>query len=265
MQTKVLFGSYVPISSWWHQLNARIKLILCLWFVCLVFIANNWLSNLVLVGLLMLTMLTTRVPLKFYWHGIRGLLAVIAMTVLIQLLFSSGGEVYWHWWIFTITANGLRQCGTIFLRFFLIINVSTALTATTDSLSLANGLAALLKPLKVLKVPVNQITMMIAIALRFVPTLFNEVNVIMNAQRARGVRFNQGGLVHRLRSLVPIMVPLLVGSFKRADELATAMEARGYDPDASRSQYRIMQWKRIDTWLVIVMVAITCSLIWLRK
>ncbi|EHS87161.1 ABC transporter permease component [Limosilactobacillus gastricus PS3] len=264
MNNKVLFGSYVPTNSWLHRLDPRAKIIACFWFVILVFFAKNFWTYAWLTFILGIAMVMTKISFKMYWNGIKVLIGLITFTVAIQILFSSGGTVYWQWGILAITSGGLKQALVIIMRFVLIINASTVLTLTTESLELATGLEILMKPLQALKVPVNQLTMMMSIALRFVPTLMNEVTTIMNAQRSRGVNFNEGSLIKRIKQLVPIMVPLLVSSFKRADELATAMEARGYNPDQARSQYRVIAWQRQDTQAMVAMLVVTIALGLLR-
>lgn len=264
MNNKVLFGSYVPTNSWLHRLDPRAKIIACFWFVILVFFAKNFWTYAWLTLILGIAMVMTKISFKLYWNGIKVLIGLITFTVAIQILFTSGGTVYWHWGILVITSGGLKQALVIIMRFVLIINASTVLTLTTESLELSTGLEILMKPLKIFKVPVNQLTMMMSIALRFVPTLMNEVTTVMNAQRSRGVNFNEGSLVKRIKQLVPIMVPLLVSSFKRADELATAMEARGYNPDQERTQYRVVEWQNQDTQAIVAMVVITIALFVLR-
>lgn len=240
MFTKVLFGRFVPTNSIIHRLDPRAKLVLSLYFIVVIFLANSlatyaWLT-LVTIGVILLT----KVPLKFFWDGIRPLVWIIMFTVILQIMFSSGGHVYWQWGILSITHFGIQNGVYIFLRFLLIICMSTVLTLTTQPLMIADAVESLLKPLAKIKVPVYELALMLSIALRFVPTLMDEAQKIMNAQRARGVNFGTGSLLKRVRSLIPILIPLFISAFNRAEELATAMEARGYSGGEGRSKYRLL-------------------------
>lgn len=264
MDNRALFGMYFPGNSLIHRLDPRLKMVACFWFVVLVFFAHGWASNLLLIVLLLAVIRLSRVVFAKYWAGVRGLMGVILFTALIQALFSSGGTAYWQWGIMAVTSAGLVQAVLLMLRFFLIITGSTVITVTTTPLELADAIAALLKPLKVLHLPVNQLAMMLSIALRFVPTIMNEVTMIMNAQRARGVDFNSGSLLKRAKHLVPVLIPLFVAAFKRAEELAVAMEARGYDPNQPRTKYRQLHWQRRDSLALAVPVFVTLAFIGLR-
>lgn len=248
MNSKIVLGSYIPINSILHRLDPRMKLLMCIAYVILVFFVNSWETALWLGIILILGIVLSKVKLRQYWQGIKPLFWIILITVVFQLLFSSGGHIYWRWGIMSITYDGLINSLIILYRFIVIILASTVLTVTTQTVQIADGLAWLMKPLAYLKVPVNQITLMISIALRFVPTIMDETGKIMKAQRSRGMDFNQGKLFVRIHHLVPILIPLFVNSFKRAEELATAMEARGYDPNAPRTHYRQLVWRRADTW-----------------
>lgn len=186
MNNKIVFGSYVPIDSLLHRLDPRMKLLMCVWYVVLVFFANSWGTSLWLLAALLGAMLLSRVSLRQYWQGLRPLAWVIVFTVVFQVLFSSGGKLYWHWGIMSITHDGLVNSLIIFYRFMVIITASTVLTATTPTLRIADGLDWFMRPLKFLKVPVNQITLMLSIALRFIPTIMDEAGKITNAQRSRG-------------------------------------------------------------------------------
>lgn len=251
MTNRVLFGSYVPGTSGLHRLDPRLKLLTCFWYVILIFAVNSAWGYLFMALCLVGLMILSKVPIRFYWAGIRPLVWVILITVVVQLLFSSGGTTYWRWGILAVTAGGLSQAGVIFCRFILIITASTVLTVTTAPLQLARAIETLMRPLAKLRVPVNQIAMMISIALRFIPTIMDEVMTIMQAQRARGVNFAAGGLLTRAKRLVPIMIPLFVSAFRRAEDLATAMEARGYDPEGERTHYRQLRWQHQDSWALV--------------
>lgn len=264
MNNSVVFGSYVPLDSPIHRLDPRAKLMVCFWYVILVFFANGLWTNLWLTVFLIGLILMTRVPFSAYWRGVKPMLWIILFTIAVQILFSSGGHVYWHWGWMAITSGGVHQCGLIFARFMLIIISSTVLTATTPPLQLADAVESIMQPLKYLHVPVNAIALMLSIALRFIPTIVNEVHQIMNAQRARGANFDSGNILSRAKRLVPVLIPLFVSSFKRAEDLATAMDARGYDPDGRRTKYRVLHWQWRDTIAALVMVVCSLILVFVR-
>lgn len=264
MNSKIVFGSYVPVKSILHRLDPRIKLIMCIIYVILIFFVNNFLAAIWLLLALLAAIKLSNVGLRQYWQGIKPLFLIILITVAFQILFSSGGKTYWHWEIMAITHDGLINSLIIFYRFIVIITASTVLTATTQTFQIADALAWLMKPLQIIKVPVNQITLMLSIALRFVPTIMDETNKIMKAQRARGINFNAENLLTRIKHLVPILIPLFVNSFKRAEELATAMEARGYDPNAPRTHYRQLVWHKNDAWAGLVLLIVTVGLVCIR-
>lgn len=264
MNDKMVLGSYVPLNSVLHRLDPRMKLLLCVWYVVLVFFANSWLTAGWLLVVLGGAMVASKVSIHQYWSGIKPLAWVILFTVAFQVLFSSGGKEYWHWGIMSITQDGLVNSLIIFFRFMVIITASTVLTATTPTLRIADGLDWYMRPLKYLKVPVNQITLMLSIALRFIPTIMNEAGKIISAQRSRGMKFNEGSLVQRIKHLTPILIPLFVNSFKRAEDLATAMEARGYDPDSPRTHFRQLHWGKGDAGALLIIIIATIILFIVR-
>ena len=189
---------------------------------------------------------------------------IIAFTTLFQLFLTSGGATIFRFAFIRITELGLSQAGIIFSRFILIIFFSTLLTLTTTPLSLSDAVESLLKPLKVFKVPAHEIGLMLSMSLRFVPTLMDDTTRIMNAQRARGVDFGEGKLVQKVKSIIPILIPLFASSFKRADALAIAMEARGYNGGEGRTRFRRLAWKRNDS-LAIISLLILGILLYILK
>ncbi|QCZ46452.1 Cobalt import ATP-binding protein CbiO 1 [Levilactobacillus brevis] len=256
IMSNFIFGRYLPLDSVVHRLDPRAKLMLSFCYIIVVFLANNIWSYAILIAFTVGAILSSKISLGFFLKGIRPLLWLIVFTVVLQLLFSpAGGHTYFHWAFINVTQDGLINAGYIFVRFLLIIMMSTLLTLSTQPLDIATGLASLMKPLRWVKVPVDTLAMMLSIALRFVPTLMDEATKIMNAQRARGVDFGEGGLFKQAKSLIPLMVPLFMSAFNRAEDLSTAMEARGYQDSEHRSQYRILTWQRRDTvtWLLFLL------------
>lgn len=264
MMDKLIFGRYIPGDSIIHRLDPRAKLLASFYFIGIIFLANNWQTYLFLFAFTMATIALSKIKYKFFINGVKPLIWLILFTVVLQVLFSRGGEVYFEWGPIVISQFGLLNGVFIFCRFVLIIFMSTLLTLTTAPLALTDAIEFLLRPLNVVKFPVHEIALMLSIALRFVPTLMDETEKIMNAQRARGVDFGEGNVFQQMKSIVPLLVPLFVSSFNRAEELATAMEARGYQGGEGRTKYRLLKWKRNDTLVILVYAVVTVLLEYLR-
>lgn len=250
----MILGRYIPGNSIIHQLDPRGKLLSMFLFIFLLFWANNIQTNVLLFAFVFGLMYVTRISVAFYVKGLKSMIFIIAFTTLFQLFATSQGTVLYHWWFFRVTDQGLMQAAIIFCRFLLIIFYSTVLTVTTTPLSLADAVEKILTPFKIIKVPAHEIGLMLSMSLRFVPTLVDNTNRIMNAQRARGVDFGEGNLLKKIRSFIPILIPLFASSFKRADALAIAMEARGYRGGEGRTRYRNLQWKIKDTLAIVVIL-----------
>ena len=261
---KLILGRYIPGNSIIHRLDPRSKLLAMFLFILLIFWANNLVTNLLLFVFVFSLVLLSKVPLKFFLKGIQSMVFIIAFTTLFQLFLTSGGATIFQFAFIRITEAGLSQAGIIFSRFILIIFFSTLLTLTTTPLSLSDAVESWLKPLKVFKVPAHEIGLMLSMSLRFVPTLMDDTTRIMNAQRARGVDFGEGKLVQKVKSIIPILIPLFASSFKRADALAIAMEARGYNGGEGRTRFRRLAWKRNDS-LAIISLLILAILLYILK
>ncbi|GCF94323.1 energy-coupling factor transporter transmembrane protein EcfT [Enterococcus florum] len=264
MMNKLIFGRYIPGDSIIHRLDPRAKLVASFYFIAIIFLANNWQSYLCLGIFTFVAILLSKINLRFFFRGVRPLIWLILFTVILQILFTRGGTLYWSWGVFSLSEYGIQNGLFIFCRFILIIFMSTLLTLTTPPLSMSDAIESLLRPLHVLHVPVHEIALMLSIALRFVPTLMDETEKIMNAQRARGVDFGEGSLIQKVKAVVPLLIPLFVSSFNRAEDLATAMEARGYRGGEGRSKYRILKWSNRDSGVIVVFVIVTIGLIVLR-
>ncbi|KRL97878.1 energy-coupling factor transporter transmembrane component T family protein [Liquorilactobacillus satsumensis] len=262
---KIILGRYIPGASFVHRLDPRSKLILSFFFIVVIFFANNVQSYLLLGVFTLFCVYLSKISLAFFIKGVRPLIWLILFTVVLQIFFTRGGQVYWQFGPFSVTHFGLVNGGFVFCRFVLIIFMSTLLTLTTAPLEIASALEALMLPLKKFKVPVYEISLMISIALRFVPTLMDETEKIMNAQRSRGVNFGEGSLIKQLKAVVPLLIPLFVGAFNRAEDLATAMEARGYRGGEGRTKYRVHFWKRRDTLSCVLFGLLTLLLLFLRN
>jgi energy-coupling factor transport system permease protein len=263
--SKLILGRYINGDSLVHKLDARGKIFLSFYFIVIVFLCNNWQSYTFLLAFVLGCVGLSKIKLGFFIKGLKPLIWLILFTVILQLFFATGGSVYWEFGPLRITSFGLVNAVFVFCRFVLIIFMSTLLTLTTTPLEIADGIEALMMPLNKLKVPVYEIALVLSIALRFVPTLMDETEKIMNAQRSRGVNFGEGSLLQQIKAVIPLLIPLFVSSFNRAEDLATAMEARGYQGGAGRTKYRQMIWSVKDTLALIVFLLVTVLLVWLRK
>jgi len=252
----MILGRYIPGNSIVHRLDPRSKLVAMILLIIIVFWANNPITNVILFVATGIFVALSEVPLSLFF--------LIAFTTLFQLFFISGGDVLFEMGFIKITSHGIEQAGIIFCRFVLIIFFSTLLTLTTMPLSLATAVESLLEPLKRFKVPVHEIGLMLSMSLRFVPTLMDDTIRIMNAQKARGVDFGEGNIIQKVKAMIPILIPLFATSLKRADSLATAMEARGYQGGNGRSQYRQLNWMNKDS-VALLLVCVLGLILFLLK
>lgn len=262
---KILFGRYVPGTSFVHRMDPRAKLILSLIYIVAVFMANSWSAYAVSFIIALTIIASSGIASKFFWDGVKPLIGVILLTVVIQVFFGVGGHVYWHWGILSITSDGLLNAVYIAIRFVLIILVSTALTLSTSPLEISGAIESLFTPLKKIHFPVYEMALMLSIALRFVPTLIDETEKILNAQRSRGANFSSGSIMARLKKLVSILIPLFESAFNRAEELATAMESRGYQGGEGRSKYRVLNYTKNDIIGTIFMMVSVALIMVLRN
>lgn len=264
MMDKLIFGRYIPGESIIHRLDPRAKLLASFYFIGIIFMCNNWQSYLTMFVFTVGVILLSKVSIKFFVRGVKPLIWLILFTVILQVLFTRGGTVYFEFGFISLTQLGIMNGAFIFCRFVLIIFMSTLLTLTTPPLSLSDAIEYLLRPLKVVKFPAHEVSLMLSIALRFVPTLMDETEKIMNAQRARGVDFGEGNLAQKMKAIVPLLIPLFVSSFNRAEDLAIAMEARGYQGGEGRTKYRVLHWQVRDSLVVVVFALLTVALYFLR-
>lgn len=261
----LILGRYIPGDSWIHKLDPRTKLMGTMFFILIIFLANNWITYGLLFLFTLVALKLSGLRLSFFLKGLRPLIGLIFLTVLLQIFFTAGETVYFSWGIFQLTKEGIVSGAFIFSRFVMIILMSTLMTLTTMPLSLTDALEYLMHPLNTIKVPVHEIALMLSIALRFVPTLMDETEKIMNAQRARGTDFGEGSLIQQMKAIVPLLVPLFISSFNRAEELANAMEARGYRGGEGRTKYRILKWKTRDSVAMGTLVFVAGALLVLRS
>ena len=246
MLKDITLGQYFPGQSVIHRLDPRTKLIMLVIYIVALFLAESWVSyGLMLVFLVTVIWLST-IPLKSILRGMKPLMMILIFTGVLNLFFTQEGEVIFHFWILTVTTGGLTRAVMMMSRILMLITGTFLLTYTTSPIALTDGLESLMKPLKKIGVPVHELSMMMCIALRFIPTLIEETDKIMCAQKARGADFETGSLMERAKALIPILVPLFISAFRRADELATAMECRCYQGGEGRTKMKLLRYHRED-------------------
>ncbi len=234
----VAFGQYYPVNSPVHRLDARVKLLLTILFVVSIFFIRTYFGFMLTAAVLLVTILLARLPILSVLKSVRGILLIVAITAIINLFFIKEGEVLVQSGAIVITKTGVHTTIKMVLRLVLLISGASLLSLTTTPVQLADGLESLMAPLKLVRVPVRDIAMIMSIALRFIPTLFEETNKIIAAQKARGASFDTGGLLSRVKAMLPVLIPLFVNSFRRADELAFAMDARCYNATDKRTKMK---------------------------
>ena len=246
MLKDITLGQYFPGNSVIHRLDPRAKLVILVIYIVALFLAVSWLSYGLMLAFLLTCIAISGIPAKSFVRGMKPLIMILVFTGVLNLFFTQGETVLVSFFGITITLEGLVRAMFMVIRILMLITCTFLLTYTTSPISLTDGLEALLSPLKKIKVPVHELSMMMCIALRFIPTLIEETDKIMSAQKARGADFETGKLTERVKALVPILVPLFVSAFRRADELATAMECRCYQGGEGRTKMKLLRYKRCD-------------------
>ena len=246
MLKDITLGQYFPGNSVIHRLDPRTKLIMLVVYIVALFLAQSWISYGIMFLFLVLCIRISTIPVKSIIKGMKPLVMILLFTGILNLFFTAEGTVLVDFWVITITTGGLRRAVFMMARILMLITGTFLLTYTTSPISLTDGLESLMAPLKKIKVPVHELSMMMCIALRFIPTLIEETDKIMSAQKARGADFENGSLMDRARALVPILVPLFISAFRRADELATAMECRCYQGGEGRTKMNLLRYHRGD-------------------
>lgn len=264
MISDITIGQFMPGRSFIHKMDPRMKIITMVALIVFVFLAKNLMAMGLMLGFVLLLMLLSRVPMKMYFKGLKAIWFLVLFTAALNMLYIKGDTVLCEFWIFTITAEGLWQSAFIAVRLVLIIIISSMLTYTTSPTDLTAAIERLLGPLKIIKVPVHELAMMMTIALRFIPTLLEETEKIMNAQKARGADMESGGIIQRAKALIPILIPLFISSFRRAFELATAMDCRCYSGGKGRTRLNVLKYKFRDILAFNVTAAFCGAIIYLN-
>jgi len=254
MINNISLGQYFPGNSIIHRMDPRIKLVLVVAVIVLIFLMNTLIGHLVVFGFLVATIIVSRVNVKFVLRGLKPLWFIIIFTFVLNTFFYTGGSELFSWWIFRVSQEGLINAVRLAVRLIFLITATTMLTLTTSPIALTDGIESLLGPLKKVKFPVHELAMMMTIAMRFIPTLIEETDKIMKAQTARGAEFDSGSIFKRAAGMVPLLVPLFVSAFRRADELAFAMESRCYHGGEGRTRMKVMHM-HVRDYLAMAVVA----------
>jgi energy-coupling factor transport system permease protein len=258
MLKDITLGQFFPGYTVIHRLDPRTKLISVIVFIVALFTAKSYISYAVMLLTLLFCIGMSRIRLAVLLRGLKPLVFILLLAGILNLFYTSGRTLV-EFWIFRITYEGLVNAGLMLLRIMMLVSGTFLLTYTTSPLSLTDGMERLMSPLKKIRVPVHELSMMMSIALRFIPTLIEETDKIMSAQRARGADFETGGLVRRAKALLPILVPLFIGAFRRADELAVAMESRCYHGGEGRTRMKELHKAPRDWWALLFWAAVLAA------
>lgn len=265
MQANITLGQFLPGDSPIHRLDPRTKLLAMILYIVIVFVVRSMPLFLLPALLLLIMFLLARVPASYFFSALKPMRLLLVFMFILNLFFTPGETVLWQWRFIRVTEEALRQSVYITLRLVLLVAGTSMLTLTTSPISLTDGLERLLTPLKVFRFPAHELAMMMTIALRFIPTLMEETERIRKAQMARGADFESGNLFARAKSMIPILVPLFISAFRRADELAMAMESRCYHGDEGRTHMRELHFAARDGIAAVVMLLTLGAIILLQQ
>ncbi len=246
MLKDITLGQYFPGKSPIHLLDPRTKLIMLVVYIVALFIASGWVGYALMFAFLAATIKISTIRPKAILRGMKPLVMILVFTGVLNIFFTAGETVLLKFGFITVTKEGIVRAVFMMVRILMLVTGTFLLTYTTSPIALTDGLESLMGPLKKIKVPVHELSMMMCIALRFIPTLIEETDKIMSAQKARGADFESGSVIDRAKALIPILVPLFISAFRRADELATAMECRCYQGGDGRTKMKLLRYSRWD-------------------
>ena len=249
MISDITLGQYFPAKSVLHRADPRMKICLTIFVIVLIFTSQNFFSLGLVVAGVAAAMVLSKIPIRLYLKSLKAILILVIFTSVLNIFYGTG-EPLWQWGIFRVTLNGILNSIFVSVRIVILILTTSILTFTTSPTQLTDAIERLLRPLAKLHVPVHEFAMMMTISLRFVPTLLEETDKIMSAQKARGADMESGGLMQRIKALVPVLIPLFVSAFRRAYDLATAMESRCYHGGEGRTKMKILKLGQTD-WLIL--------------
>ncbi|MCB2298108.1 energy-coupling factor transporter transmembrane component T family protein [Clostridium tagluense] len=242
----ITIGQYIPGESFVHKLDPRLKILISLLFIVDLFLVNNFKGYLFVVIFILITILIANLSFKYIYSGLKPILVLLLITAILNIFMTTGKELIFRWGFISVYKEGLIIAAFMIIRLVFLIMGTSILTLTTSPIELTDGIESLLRPFKRIGVPAHELAMMMTIALRFIPTLMDETDKIMKAQMARGADFESGNLISRAKSLIPILVPLFISSFRRADELAMAMESRCYKGGEGRTRMKQLHITKKD-------------------
>ncbi len=260
----VAFGQYYPSQSFVHKCDPRTKILFLLTYIVTVFLCKSFYALGACAAVFLLVAAISGVPFKSLLKSVKGILFLLIFMTVLNLFFHDGDTVLWKWKFITITKEAIFFTLFLAARLFLLVLGSSLLTLTTTPVSLADGIESLLFPLKLIRFPVHELALIMSIALRFIPILTDETGRIMNAQKARGADFESGGIIKRIKAIVPILIPLLISAFRRADELGDAMDARCYSGSKVRTKYKKLRFGWRDLLAFLLVGALLAGVILLR-
>lgn len=264
MLKDITLGQYFPGNSIVHRLDPRTKIILTVVYIIALFMAKFVVSYGLMIIVLLSCIMLSQVGFKALFRGMKPVVIIIALTAVLNLFYNSQGVLLVRFWRFEIHSGGVQMAIMMVLRIMMLISGTFLLTYTTSPIQLTDGIESLLGPLKKLHLPIHELAMLMSIALRFIPTLIEETDKIMAAQKARGADFDSGNLVQKARALVPLLVPLFVSAFRRADELATAMECRCYHGDSGRTRMKKLNYALRDAVALLLGILVLAGVLTLR-
>lgn len=260
MVRDVTLGQYLPGKSLIHKMDARAKIVLLISFIIMIFCTFNFVSLALTATVTILIVLSSGIPLKMYFKSLKVIIVIVIITSILNLFYGTGDPL-WQWGFIKITWSGISRALFVTIRIICLILATSALTFTTSPTDLTDAIERLMKPLKVFHIKVHEIAMMMTIALRFIPTLLEETDKIMQAQKARGADMEAGNIFQRIKALIPVLIPLFVSSFRRAYELAMAMECRCYQGGDGRTKMKVLHMSKIDYIMIALMTVILAGVI----
>lgn len=257
----IAFGQYYPQKSFVHEMDSRAKIIMTIIYITAIFLCTSYFAFLLVACFLIVSIITAKIKPVVILKSIKPIIYLIIFTAILNLLFFQGGKPYFQWWIIKITDEAVSFTIQMALKLLLLIMGTSLLTLTTTPIELTDGIESLLKPLRVIKFPVHELALIMSLALRLIPTLMEETDRIIRAQKARGADFESGNILKRAKALIPVLIPLLVSAFRRADELADAMDSRCYNGSKGRTKMKQLKFSYRDLIGVFFLINILLIII----
>lgn len=257
MLNNVTFGQLYPVKSFVHKMDARVKLLLTILFIVAIMFIQSYFGYVLTACVVLMVIITAKIPLRAAIKTVKPMIFIVLLTAILNLFLNKDGKVLCSWWIFTITDVSVDVAVKMALRLFLLVLGSTLLTMTTSPMDLTDGIESMLSPLRVIKFPVSDVAIVMSIALRFIPTLLEETDKIIMAQKARGSSFDEGGLIKRCKALIPILIPLFVSAFRKSDELALALDSRCYKSGQKKTKMKELKMSYRDLIGSLIMIGYT--------